>query len=305
MQSPEGESAKEVSPPPERLSSSAARPLGPLQLLVLILSLYVLVALLLESLFPLGEEAKSILHAIDFGVCLVFMTDFFVRFHKAPSKLVFMKWGWIDFLSSIPVLDSFRVGRLVRVVRILRLLRAFRSAKSLIHFMLTTRRTSSFVGVVAVCFILLVFSSIAMLQFENEEGSNIKSATDAFWWAMTTMTTVGYGDRYPVTMEGRIVACVLMVAGVGLFGSFTGYMASLLVQPEIKDESNDIKHLTEEIRRLREKVEGLEDRLAGPPLAAAAPPARQARCPKWLKSGAARRAVRRPQYHHYLHSCFG
>ena len=265
MKTPEGESPAK---PPTAIkvtsagvSATAARPLGPLQMLVLILSVYVLVALLIESLVPLGQESKDILQTIDFGVCLIFMADFFVRFRQAPSKRAFMKWGWIDFLSSIPVLDAFRVGRLVRVIRILRLLRAFRSAKTLIQFMLTTRRTSSFIGVVTICFILLVFSSIAMLQFESDEASNIKSAPDALWWAMTTMTTVGYGDRYPVTTEGRIVACVLMVAGVGLFGSFTGYMASLLVEPEIKDESKDLRLLTEEIRSLREKVESLEKRM--------------------------------------------
>ena len=233
--------------------------LNPLQVVVLLLSIYVLLALLVQSVFHLGPEASAFLDRIDFGVCVVFLIDFFVRLTKAKSKSNFLKWGWIDFISSIPMLDIFRFGRVIRVVRVFRLLRAFRSANNLIRYMLKSRKTSSFAGVVVVSFILMVFSSIAMLQFETMPDSNIRTPMDAFWWAITTMTTVGYGDRFPVTNEGRMVACVLMVAGVGLFGSFTGFMASLLVEPEIKEEESEIRQLAREVRRLSDHIQILQD----------------------------------------------
>src|SRR5918996_607883 len=107
----------------------AAERLGLLQVLTLILSVYVLVALFIQATVRLSPDTIRILDWIDFFVCVVFLTDFFVRFHRAPSKAKFLKWGWIDFVSSIPMLDIFRVGRVVRIIRVFRILRAFRKMR--------------------------------------------------------------------------------------------------------------------------------------------------------------------------------
>jgi hypothetical protein len=81
------------------------------------------------------------------------------------------------------------------------------------------------VGLASILFV--VFASIAVLQFEPAHAdANIRTASDALWWAWTTVTSVGYGDRYPITSEGRIIGAVLMTVGVGLFGTFTGFVAS-------------------------------------------------------------------------------
>jgi voltage-gated potassium channel len=85
---------------------------------------------------------------------------------------------------------------------------------------------------------MIISSSIAILELETAKESNIKTAEDALWWTYTTITTVGYGDKYPVTTEGRILAMVLMTFGVGFFGTFTAYVASIFVrgnQPEQED----------------------------------------------------------------------
>ena len=105
-----------------------------------------------------------------------------------------------------------------------------------------------------VSFLLVVFSSIAILQFETTADANIKTANDALWWAFVTITTVGYGDRYPVTPEGRIVAAVLMTAGVGLFGTFSGFVASWFLAPKTKLEESETRQLSEEIRALRREL---------------------------------------------------
>ena len=99
----------------------------------------------------------------------------------------------------------------------------------------------TFTFAVIVAFMLILFSSVLILEVETAPNSNIKTAEDALWWAYVTITTVGYGDLYPVTTEGRIVALVLMTAGVGLFGVFTGYLASWFVEPdkEKEDEKTD------------------------------------------------------------------
>ena len=83
---------------------------------------------------------------------------------------------------------------------------------------------------------VVIFGSISILLVENDPASNIKSAEDAIWWALVTVTTVGYGDKFPVTTEGRIIGVALMFVGVGLFGTFTGYVASWFTAGNKTDE---------------------------------------------------------------------
>jgi voltage-gated potassium channel len=216
-----------VSPP------ANARRVEPYQLFILALSLYALAALSVEFLFPVGPEVRQILEASDLAVCIFFFADFLVQFIRAPNRWgYFWRWGWLDLLSSVPMVDALRIGRLGRVVRIFRVLRGLRSTKLLASFILERRTESAFLTVALVSLLLIVFASIAVLQFETgREGANIKTAEDALWWAITTITTVGYGDRFPVSSEGRLVAGVLMMAGVGLFGTLSGFIASWFLRP--------------------------------------------------------------------------
>lgn len=241
----------------------AAKRLTPLAVITLILSVYVLLALLVESLFQLPPGAHVLLNRIDFFVCLVFLADFFTRLVQAPSKLAFLKWGWIDFVSSIPTLDVFRVGRAVRIVRVFRILRAFRSAKNLVTYLVRHRKITALAAVGTSSFVVVVFSAIAMLQFETGTDVNIKTAGDAFWWAFVTVTTVGYGDKYPLTVGGRVLACFLMTAGVGLFGTFTGFVASLFVEPDCEKEESEHQQVVQELKALRTKIESIESKLSG------------------------------------------
>lgn len=232
------------------------------QIFMVVLSLYVLLALFVQSMLDLSPEMDALINQIDFLVCMVFMGDFFYRLHQAPSKLKFLRWGWIDFVSSIPMLSSFRGGRMVRVFRILRILRAFRSAKILFKYLLRNRAQNTFVTVAAISCMVILLGSMLILNLEkNEPNSNIKSPSDALWWSVVTVTTVGYGDRYPVSDGGRIVASVLMIAGVGLFGTFTGFIASMFVEPEIKREEHEVHALAEQIKTLRIEIRALDAKI--------------------------------------------
>jgi voltage-gated potassium channel len=241
--------------------TEAAKRLNPLEIVTLILSIYVLVALLIQSLVPLPPDAIVLLDWIDLFVCIVFLTDFFVRFRRAPSKLAFLKWGWIDFVSSIPAVNIFRVGRVARIIRVVRVLRAFRSTKNLLVYLLRQRKTTSIAAIATISLVVIIFAAIAVLQFETSPDSNIKNAGDAFWWAFVTVTTVGYGDKFPLSLEGRIVACILMAVGVGLFGTFTGFIASLFVEPELTQDESAYERVLREIRSLDAKLSSLEAKL--------------------------------------------
>ena len=235
--------------------------LGPFQFAILTLSLLLLAALAAELLLPVPPEVKRLIGYIDVAVCVVFMADFLQRFFRAPSKLLFMKWGWIDLLASIPVIHALRWGRVFRLFRIVRLLLAVSSFRRLAGIFFASRARAGLASVFTLTFVIASFSSIAILICEHGDRANIKTADEALWWSLVTITTVGYGDFYPVTTAGRVVAAFTMFAGVGIFGAMSGVVASLILGPA-KREDDD---LLGEIRALRTEVEGLRDGRVAPP----------------------------------------
>ncbi len=213
--------------------------LGALNLIVIILSIYVLGALLIDTVYVLDPETSSLLNFFDNAICAFFFVEFCIRFFKADNKLKFMRWGWIDLVSSIPMVDFLRAGRILRLIRLLRVVRAFRSARHLVSHIFKNKAQGALTSVSTIAILIVIFSAIAILQVEDDPNSNIKTAEDAIWWAYVTITTVGYGDKFPVTTEGRVIAVMLMTTGVGLFGTFTAYVSSLFVTNN--ETSNDTK----------------------------------------------------------------
>jgi voltage-gated potassium channel len=261
--------ATTTSPPPEQVTF--------MDVLVLVTSAYVLVVLLLEMALPMPPPVRELLDNADLLVCVVFFVDFVRRFIQAKSKLAFMKWGWLDLLASLPLHDPFHLGIAVRVQRIIRMLRGFRSARHIAMMLYHRRATNTLYTVILCGVILVVWSAAAVLRFEDDPNSNIRSPMDALWWAMTTITTVGYGDRYPVTFEGRLVAMLLMVVGIGLFGVLTGLFAKIFMETEIKEETSDIALLTAELRALRTEVAELKQSQPSPKPAALSDPGSEPR----------------------------
>ncbi len=210
-------------------SSKIKEKLGFWDLLILVLSVYVLLSLLVYLFFELPPNVKVLLQIIDDGICIIFLLDFFLRFFKAGNKLAFITWGWIDLVSSIPSLPLMRFGRLFRMIRIFRILRAFRSLKAVLRYVFKNRvqDTMSIVGLIT--FLVVIFSSISILLVETDPAGNIKSAEDAIWWSLETITTAGYGDKFPVTTEGRFIGVLLMFVGVGLLGTFTAFISSWFI----------------------------------------------------------------------------
>lgn len=199
-------------------------------ILILILSVYVLISLIISVIFKLSNELDILLGYIDNFICLIFLIDFWIRFKNADNKLAFMKWGWIDLIASIPFLDYARAGRVIRLVRLVRVFRALKSTKLIYEHIAQNKKQSVLTSVALISILMIIFSSIAILQFEKDINSNIKTAEDAIWWSYVTITTVGYGDKFPITTEGRIIGVILMTTGVGIFGTFTALVSSWFVQ---------------------------------------------------------------------------
>jgi voltage-gated potassium channel len=204
--------------------------IGFFNLLIVFLSVYVIIALLMDTFFKLPIEVSNLLSLIDDFICIIFIADFSIRLYYAKNKLKFLQWGWIDLLSSIPAFPFVRFGRVFRLVRLFRVLRGFRSIRVLVNHIYRNRVKGTITSVALITVLIVIISSISILLVETDQNSNIKTAEDALWWSMVTVTTVGYGDKYPVTTEGRIIGTFLMVVGVGVFGVFTAYVASWFIE---------------------------------------------------------------------------
>ncbi|WCJ59610.1 ion transporter [Fontisphaera persica] len=230
--------------------------IGPFQLAILLLSLVLLAALAADTLLTLPPEVSQVIQTMDTIVCGVLLVDFLVRLHRAESKRDFMKWGWIDLLACIPNVDALRWGRLIRVLRVIRLLRGIRSLHRIFLLIFQNKRQGGAASLGLMAFLLITFSSVAILVCERQPQSNIQTAEDALWWSVTTATTVGYGDKYPVTTEGRLVGVLLMICGVGMFAGLSGLIASLLLgSNESAPPSPD--ELTARLQEMEKKIDAL------------------------------------------------
>jgi voltage-gated potassium channel len=207
--------------------------LGFLNITGFILTIYVLTILLIDSFYKFPEEIAKILFYFDNLICFFFFIEFLYRFFNSENKLSFMKWGWIDLLSCIPMIDFLRAGRILRLIRLIRIIKAFKTTKNLLNHIFSNKIKGTLTSLIIITFLLIIFSAIAILQLENVQGANIKTAEDAIWWVYTTLTTIGYGDKYPITTEGRILAMFLMTFGVGIFGTFTAYISTIFIK-EVK-----------------------------------------------------------------------
>jgi voltage-gated potassium channel len=230
---------------------------------ILTLSLLALFTLAIETIFKLDEGTQIIFGYADYFVCAVFFTDFLILLFSSKNKFrYFYTWGWIDLLSSIPMLNVFRWGRAARVMRIFRVMRGIKIARLTTLIVIEKRTQSIILAVTLIVITLLSVSSIAILHFESfgDVTRTIKTPEDALWWAIVTITTVGYGDKYPITTEGRMVATILMIAGVGVFGTFAGLIGSWFIGHDRLKVDNDVSNLKEDLAEIKKLLKGLNDR---------------------------------------------
>jgi len=185
----------------------------------------------------------------------VFLADYVLRLVLAEHRWHFVRRNWVDGVAVLlPLLRPLRIINLVRVARVLD-----RRLTSSLH-----GRVAAYVTLTAS---LVVFmASLAVYDAERgAPGASITGYGDAVWWALTTITTVGYGDEYPVTGEGRLVAVLLMVGGIALLGVVTAAVASWFVgrvaeAAQAQDDADDAA-LRAEVRALAEEVRALRAEL--------------------------------------------
>ena len=203
---------------------------------ILVLTLFSLLIMVLQIL-PLNQALKDLLLVYDNAVCVIFLIDFAMNLVRAKTKREYFinQRGWLDLIGSIPTLGFFqatglfRLARLSRLARITKLLRG-QAGKDLVIDVLANRSQYATFITILLAGMVLSFSSLIVLQVESgSPDANITRGGDALWWGLVTITTVGYGDFFPVTAIGRLTGAFVMFAGVGIIGALASILASLLV----------------------------------------------------------------------------
>jgi voltage-gated potassium channel len=208
-------------------------------LVLTVFSLAVMVLLLL----PVSPAERDLLTLYDNVACVIFLIDFAVNLAGSKPKRAYLigQRGWLDLLGSIPSIGALQLGALLRLARLSRLARITRllrgqAGKDLVLDVLHNRGEYATFITILLAGIVLSVSSILVLEFESRGGGNIQTGGDAIWWGLVTITTVGYGDFYPVTLLGRLTGVFVMFAGIGIIGALASILASLLVSPGKTEE---------------------------------------------------------------------
>jgi voltage-gated potassium channel len=228
-----------------------------LDLLAMLFALVFLVAYAFPILRPDAPESlRAACRTTVWATWALLAVEVSLRFFYADNRRRFFRNHWLDVAAvALPVLRPLRLLRLVLLVSVLQR----HVGRSLIG------RVGVYVG--GAITLTSFVASLAVLEVERESpDGNIRTYGDSIWWVMTTLSTVGYGDHYPVTTTGRCIAVALMVVGVALLGVVTASLATWLIEQvrEIEEESEalqrqDILALREEVSRLRLALESTSD----------------------------------------------
>ena len=203
-----------------------------------ILSVLSIVNLLLVLIVSDEPSLQTVLYVMNGLFSAIFLGDFIFRMVTAPkrSAYFFRHFGWADLLASLPF-PQLKILRIFRLVRVYRLLRDV-GPRTVWATLTRDRAGSALLVLLLMGILVLQFGSLLMLYIEQyAPGANIVTASDALWYTIVTISTVGYGDRYPVTDAGRAWGSVIIIIGVGIFGTFTGYLANLFLSPRKSDKA--------------------------------------------------------------------
>jgi voltage-gated potassium channel len=245
-------------------------------LFILLLTIFALILMVL-MLLPLDRDTLTLLHFYDILICCIFLVDFFINLKVASSKSAYFiqERGWLDLLGSLPSLGVvFKFSGLLRLARLSRFERILRHRHDQDREDMITdviKHRHRYVGYITILLTLIILStaSALVLQFESRSPkASITTGWDAVWFSIVTITTVGYGDFYPVTFMGQVTAMFIMISGIGIIAVLASLMSRMLIgQPSGLEEreapdtaspptvEQELAIIKEEVAALRQLLE--------------------------------------------------
>jgi voltage-gated potassium channel len=224
---------------------------------MMVLALAMIPLIVVPLVLDLSPATERAVLSIDYVLWAVFAAEYGIKLSLAPNRRRFVARHIPDLIIVlVPMLRPLRVLRSVRLLRLLRLAllggfaaKGLREARSIL-------RHRGLNWVLLIVLVLNLIAAAAVLEFERgNPEANIDSYPDALWWAVTTITTVGYGDRFPMSPAGRGVAVVLMIAGIAMFGVITATIAAYFVEQKADED------VAGRLDRIMERLDRLEAQL--------------------------------------------
>ena len=223
---------------------------------LLILAVLMIPVLLAPEILTLTSEETNFLGSIDWFIYGCFAFDFALKIYLAPSVMGHIKRNWLDLIVLLlPLLRPLRIISGARFIRI------FRAARLLVFLAEGVRKLTNILAkrglhiVLALTLTVVALCAGLVTLFERDTGGSIKSYGDAPWWAVTTITTVGYGDTFPLSVEGRGVAIFLMLTGIVFYSILTANMAAFFVE---SNEASDDKRVEEKLDLILKRLDAIE-----------------------------------------------
>jgi voltage-gated potassium channel len=185
---------------------------------------------------PTPAQAQ-VVWIVNTGLSVFLLLDFAYRLWRQPQRRGFLvpQGGWLILLGSLP-LPFIGVLRLIWTWLAARRLRRS-DFQQMSKIVVRRRAQSTLLTAVLAAIVMLEIGAVLMLDAESASTqANIQTGSDALWWSIVTLATVGYGDKYPVTTAGRVIGVVVIVVGVGLFSALTSFLAQWFLKPRATDD---------------------------------------------------------------------
>jgi voltage-gated potassium channel len=208
-------------------------------------------------IFEPSGAVEDVMTALEWFIWVAFAGELITKTYLAPRRATYLWHHWFDVvIVALPFLRPLRVVRSARALRLLRLTRLVAAVSAAFHSARSILDAHGLKYVLLMGGLVILGAAGLVTILERGSGGTITDFDDALWWAATTVTTVGYGDRFPVTQEGRAVAVVLMLVGITLFSLLTANIAAFLVETK---EGATLEDVIEQLHRIEARL-GRDDK---------------------------------------------
>lgn len=241
-----------------------------MEVIIAVLAIVSIILVAIESLITLSHGVLMAIYITDLVICIVFAIDFFRRMKESQSKSQFMKNNWFEILAMIPAIALYALGTMpslavaLRALRLVRVILIFARMRRVISISDKFIKRSKLLSLLGITIGIIFIGAFAALVLDSGvENAKIHNFSDAVWWSISTVTTVGYGDIVPSSLAARIMGMFLMVIGIGVMTAFISQVSATLVESRMKQhrEKEDFESsIVSEIKKGIDNIDKLSER---------------------------------------------